>query len=558
MEERTRGGSLSFFRALLPERVREASFRLSSLRRLLRTWPLLLPALLVVGGVLVPLVYLFLRAFAADWSELQRLVLRERTLRLFLNTVLLTAGVLVTSTLLAFPLAWLTTRTDLKGRRFFTLLGVMPLAVPAYVMAYVLLATTGSYGTLARLAGLDVPRLSGYWGALLALSFYTFPYLFLNLRAALLGLDPALEESARALGYGPRQTFLKVVLPQLRPAFLAGGLLIGLHVLGDFGVVSLMRFETFSYALYLQYAASYDRIYAAWLALMLLVLTAGILLLEARLLRGLLFHRAGSGTSRQATLKRLGPWRWVGYLFGGGLGALTVGLPLLTIGYWMLRGWTNLPAVWESLAPALWASVSASVPAALLAAVLALPLAYLSVRYPSSASRALERVAYFGYATPPLAFALALIFFTLQTAPPLYQTLALLVLAYALHFLAEAIGPVRSALYQAPPRLEEAARALGRSPLRAFFEATFPLLRRGLLVSVAFVFLSAMKELPLTFLLSPLGFKTLALGVWGYAGEALFGAAAPYALLLMIFSAGFVGLLLLQERRGGVPAPLDR
>ena len=127
------------------------------------------------------------------------------------------------------------------------------------------------------------------------------------------------------------------------------------------------------------------------------------------------------------------------------------------------------------------------------------------------------------------------------------QTLLLLVSAYALHFLAEAIGPLRSALYQAPPRLEEAARSLGRSPVRAFFEATFPLLRRGLLVSVAFVFLSAMKELPLTFLLSPIGFETLALNVWGFTNEALFGAAAPYALTIMAFSALFVGLLLMQE-----------
>jgi iron(III) transport system permease protein len=147
-----------------------------------------------------------------------------------------------------------------------------------------------------------------------------------------------------------------------------------------------------------------------------------------------------------------------------------------------------------------------------------------------------------------LAFALAIIFFALRAAPWLYQTLALLVGAYALHFLAEAVGPVRTALYQAPRRLEEAARVLGRTPAQAFFGVTFPLLRRGLAVSVAFVFLSALKELPIAFLLSPLGFRTLAMGVWSASTEALYSVAAPYALMLIASSSLLVGLLLVERQ----------
>jgi iron(III) transport system permease protein len=224
-----------------------------------------------------------------------------------------------------------------------------------------------------------------------------------------------------------------------------------------------------------------------------------------------------------------------------------VGLPVVTVGYWM-ADLTVAGLPWASLASSLWASVSASVPAALLAALLATPVAYLGVRHHSGWTQGIERIAYLGYATPPLAFALALIVFTLGAVPVAYQTLGLLVTAYALHFMAEAIGPIRSALYQAPPNLEEAARSLGRSPVGAFASVTFPLMRRGLLVSVAFVFLSAMKELPLTFLLAPVGFETLALNVWSYAEEAMFGPAAPYALTIMFFSACFVGLLLTRER----------
>lgn len=516
-----------------------------SLGTSVREWYLWAPALFVAVGVLIPVVYLVLRALQAEPAQLADLVLRTRTLRLLWNTVTLTAGVLACTSVIAFPMAWLTARTNLPGRGVVTLCGVLPLAVPGYVMAYVLLATTGAYGTLAQGIGVTIPRLSGYTGALLALSLYLFPYLFLNLRTALLDLDPALEESARALGYSRWEVLWNVVLPQLRPGFLAGGLLVGLHVLGDFGVVSLMRFETFSYALYLQYTAAYDRIYAACLALMLLVLTVAVLFLEARLLKGLLLHRTGSGTSRQPSRLRLGPWKWPAYLFVGAVAIASVGVPVGTVGYWM----GDLAIPWSAMGEALWGSVSASVPAALLAAGLALPVAYLGVRRPSRSTRALERLAYFGYATPPLAFALAFIFFTLGVAAPLYQTLALLIVAYALHFLAEAVGPIRTALYQAPPQMEEAARSLGRSPLQAFVETTLPQLRTGILVSMALVFLSAMKELPITFLLSPVGFRTLALKVWSHAEAAMFAEAAPYALAIMAVSGAFVWLLLVREQR---------
>ncbi len=511
---------------------------------------LLIPAVVVGAGGLIPLVYLLVKAFSAEGTSLVQIVFRWRNARLFFNTLLLTAGVLALDLLLATPAAWLTTRANLKGRRFFTLLCTLPLAIPGYVMAYALLALGGNTGIVAQFFGKSIPRLSGYWGALLALSAYTSPYLFLNLRTALLGLDPSLEESAQGLGYRYREAFFHIILPQLRPAFYASGLLISLHVLGDFGVVSLMRYETFSYALYTEYTLSFEHIYAAWLALMLLVFTGCLLYLEAKLLNRVVLHRAGSGVSRQPSQIPLGPWQIPAYLYLSVLSFTTVVVPAGAVLLWMFRGFDA--AVLGGLMDALIGSLSIAIPAGVLCAFLAVPFAYVGVRHPSRLSNMLGRVAYIVYAIPPLAFALSLIFFVLNTVSFIYKTLPVLIYACTLHFLAEAIGPVRSSLYQASPNLEEAAQSLGYSRIQAFFRALLPILTRGMLTATALVFLATMKELPLTFLLSPAGYETLALNVWSYTSEAMFAEAAPYALAILVFSGIFVGALIRHEEHAQV------
>ncbi|TBH21151.1 ABC transporter permease [Thermus thermamylovorans] len=514
--------------------------RVQRLHQLPGLLPFLVPALLTGGGVALPVLYLVLRALEADLEVLREILLRPKNLELLLNTLALLLGVLLLTTLLALPLAFLTTRTDLKGKRPFTVLLTLPLAIPGYVGAYVLLAATGAGGLL------PLPRPEGYWGALLVLSLITYPYLFLGLRAAFLGLDPSQEEAARTLGMGPWRAFFRVTLPQLLPALLSGYLIVGLHVLGDFGTVSLLRYETFSYAIYLQYYAAFDRVYAAWLALFLLLLTGGLLLLEGLLLRRLSLARAGKGSPRPARPLALGPLAPLAY-------ALVL-LPVLAALVFPLYALFHLASRFPlerlfGVYEALLHSALAAAPAAFLAVGMALPIAYLVVRHPSPGSRALERLAYLGYAIPPLAFALAWIFFSLRSLPFLYGTLPLLVLVLALHFLAETLGPVRGALYQVPRRLEEAARTLGETPTRAFFRVTFPLLWRGAVAGGALAFIGAAKELPLTLLLAPLGYPTLATRVFGYTQEAMFAEAAPFALLITLLSAAFVGVLLWSERR---------
>jgi iron(III) transport system permease protein len=509
--------------------------------RSLYRWYFALPIAIVAIGLAIPLLYLCIRALGADPGRTADLVFNRRNLELLWNTLRLAVGVLAGSSLLAFPLAWLTSRTDLPWRSAFSVVGVIPLAVPGYVLAYVLLGLTGDYGALAKALHTRLPTAGGFWGAAAVLSVYLSPYLFLSLRAALLRMDESLEEAGRSLGLSNREVFARVTLPQLRPAYLSGAILIVLHVAGDFGVVSLMRFETFSLAIYLQFAAAFDRTYAAILALILLVLTSLFLWLESRLVRNAVLYRSGAGRPRASRIVPLGAWRPAVAAYCTLFALVATVLPIGA-----LVGWTANAAP-AGIGSALFNAFRASGAAALAATLLALPIAYIRVRRPSPLTRTVERIAYLGYAMPPLALALAYIFFALGAFPAVYQTMTLLVFAYTLHFLAEAIGPVRTALYQISPNVEEAARSLGRSPLRAFGTTTLPLLRTGLVVSVAFVFLSALKELPLTVLLSPPGFETLSTNVWGYASEALFGRAAPYALAIVVLSTVFVGVLLRYE-----------
>lgn len=501
--------------------------------------PLILPIALAGGGLLVPLAYLAMRAFEADLATVGELVLRQRNAELLRNTLLLAGGLVATTTAIALPLALLTVRTDLPARRVFEVLLTLPMAIPGYVGAFVLLAATGPGGLY------PLPRPSGFWGALIVLTLITYPYQYLTLRAALLGIDPALEESARSLGRGRMATFLRVTLPQLRPALLSGSLLVALHALADFGTVSLVRYETYSFAIYLQYNAAFDRTYAAWLALLLIALTVVLVAADWLLLRRLRLARTGTGAPRRQRPAHLGRFKPAAVAFAALPPLAAVLLPLIALLDLASRFPSGSAAGFRE---AFGNSITAAGAAAGLSVALAVPLAFAGARARLPAVQAVERLAYLGYAVPPLAFALAWVFFALRAVPALYGTLPLLVFALSLHVLSEAIGPIRAAVRQASPRLEESARTLGAGPLQTFVRVTLPIVWRGAAAGGALAFIGAVKELPITLILAPLGYSTLATRMFSYTQDAMFAEAAPFALAIVGLSACFVGVLLWTER----------
>jgi iron(III) transport system permease protein len=510
------------------------------------------PAWLLLGGVLVaaaavlPAAYLFV-VVAGDLGDALADLADADTTAILVRTLGLAAAVTATAVAIALPVAWLTVRTDLPGRRVWAVLCTLPLVIPSYVGAYLLVAALGPNGMLQDALGVEqLPSIYGFGGAWFVLSLFTYPLVLLPLRGALRRVDPQLEDAARAMGRGPLATFRTVVMPQLWPAIAAGGLLVALYVVSDFGAVSLLRFDSFTSEIYIAYRSSFDRTAAAALGAVLVVVMLGLLFLSSRLRSARVVHRLGPGTLRPAAPYRLGRWRWPALAFCAAVAALAFLLPVTVLLYWASEG-ISTGATPLSRAAALGGnSLIVSAGAAALGAVAALAIAALSVRHPGRVSGLVERASHAGYALPGILVALALVFFATRFVSPLYQTTALLVFGITIHYLPLGIGPIAASLTQVSPRVEEAARGLGRSRAEVFRTVTVPLARSGVLAGAALIFLHAMKELPATLILAPLGFETLATDIWTQTSFGFYEASAIPALLLLAVAA--VPVYLLSER----------
>jgi iron(III) transport system permease protein len=507
------------------------------------------PAWLVLSGLLVgaaavlPAAYLFV-VVAGDLGDALNDALTSDTAAIMARTLALAAAVTTTAVAISLPIGWLTVRTDLPGRRLWAVLCTLPLVIPSYVGAYLFVAALGPNGMLQDALGVDqLPSIYGFRGAWLVLSLFTYPLVLLPLRGALRRIDPQLEDAARAMGRGPLAVFRTIVLPQLWPVLAAGGLLVALYVVSDFGAVSLLRFDSFTREIYVAYRSSFDRTAAASLGAVLVVVMLGLLFLSSRLRSAKVVHRLGPGTLRPAAPYRLGRWRWPALGFCAAIATVAFLLPVGVLLYWASAGISSGATPLSRAAALGGNSLIVSAGAAALGAVSALAVAVLSVRHSGRLSRLVERASHAGYALPGILVALALVFFATRLVPPLYQTTALLIFGLTIHYLPLGIGPIAASLLQVSPRVEEAARGLGRSRAEVFRTVTVPLARGGVLAGAALIFLHAMKELPATLILAPLGFETLATDIWTQTSFGFYEASAIPALLLLLVAAAPVYLL---------------
>ncbi|WP_462379050.1 ABC transporter permease [Pseudomonas sp. Marseille-QA0892] len=501
-------------------------------RRAAPFW-LQLPVALVALVAALPLVFIAARTWESGWAYAWHLLWRPFVGQLLLNTLALMVLVTFFCAAIGLLLAWCMTRSDIKGRRQWNVLLCLPFAIPAFVSSFTWVSIS--------------PAFEGLWGAVLVMTLAKYPVVYLPVAAALRSIDASLEESARMLGYRRAEAFWKVTFPLLRPTLLATSLLVALHMLIEFAALSILRFQTFTTAIYQQFELEFSNTHAAMLSAVLLALCLVLLWLELRL-RGRGFTRTGQGVARQSAPIDLGAWQWPLQAVLGLLVTLGCLIPLVMLGYWIEEGASSrlqLERVGETLSASLYLAFGG----ALLSCVLALPVGLVVVRYRGRIAKVADRLPYLLQAVPGLVIALSLVFIALAYVPSLYQTTVLLLVAYALLFLPMAQAPIRTALEKAAPQLEEAAQTLGCRPFMAFLKVTLPIIFPAVAAGFVLVFLDTLKELTATLVLGPTGLDTLATAFWSHTAVLEYGAAAPYAALIVLVSGVPVYLMTARQMR---------
>jgi len=483
-----------------------------------RLW-LVISATVSIAVVSIPLVYLVVRGSELSFGQILQVLSRPRVGELALNTVGLSLAVSVTAVILGTAIAGILTRVRLRFGKTLLLVSALPLAVPSYL---------ASYGWLVA-----VPGLQGFVPSYVLLTAVTVPYVTLPVAAALRGTSAEGESVARTLGLGPIRAFASVTWPQVRPAAIAGGLLVFLYTVSDFGLVAMLRYETLTWGIQQAYAASFDRSQAAILALLLVVIALVVVTAE----RGARRQVRRTAATHISTYMISAPWRTVALALVALPPVVGVLIPLGGLGVRLVGAETIREVDLSRLALATGVTVGASALAAIVALIIALPLAALAARHSSRWVGGLETLGYLPHAVPGIVVGLSLVFFSLSVVPALYQSMVVLVFAYAVLFMPKALGTARSSIESVSLDLISVARTLGASPLRAWARVTLPLALPGFGIGALLVAITTMKELPATLLLRPTGLNTLATELWSRTSAAEFGAAAPYAAVLVLVAA---------------------
>lgn len=505
---------------------------------------------LVVLCAVVPLAFVL-------WNSVQltpgqwRGLWSTRLPGLLWNTLLLAVLVAAGCFALGVSSAWLVARREFVGRRLADWLMVLPLAVPSYVLAHIYTVMLEEGGWLARLwhgvfgEAAAPPGPYNAAGAAVVLSLGGFSYVFLMVRAALMRSNRSLEEAARIQGATPLQVFRRVTLPLLRPAIAAGLAVVVLHVLSDFGAVSMLRYQTFTLAIYLQMSGRFDYQAAAGLSLMLILLSFTFLAME-RVFRSRQRYYSGSqdrlvARRRAAPWEQLLIWSWLGVIV-----LFSFALPLA----WMVQ-WTWHAYGQQAIGARFWEyagnSIMVAAAAASIALVVALPVALYHARERTPLSHVFLQLSSVGFVLPGPVIALGVLAFILSQLPFLYGGLAALVMALVIRFLPLSVQSQEAALQQLTPTIEQAGRILGAGPLENLWRVVLPVVRGGLVSAWVLVFIDALKELPATLLLRPTGFDTLPVRIWIEASEEMLELAAPAALMLVVGSLPALWFLMRNE-----------
>jgi iron(III) transport system permease protein len=488
-------------------------------------------------------------------------------LELVWNTLVLIAGVGLGVLLLGTGLAWLVTMYRFPGRRLFEWLLILPMAMPAYVMGFVFLAIFDYTGPVQHTwrwmfgAKTWFPDIASPGGVVLVMTLVLYPYVYLLTRTAFGEQSASTVEVARALGLGELGVFWKVLLPLARPSIAAGLGLALMEALADFGTVGIYGYSTFTVAIYRVWFGLFNREAATELAGMLLCFTFGLLLLE-RLMRGQARFSQTGGSVCPVSPRLLIGWRaWAVTAICGGVVTAAFLLPVAQLLYWVLSTLGG-PASDSRYPIFLLNTLILAAATAFLAVIAAVVLAYGLRLSRSPILPSMARFAAMGYALPGSVIAVGVLIplafidhtlddfvrgtFGISSGLLLTGSMAGLVFAYLVRFLAISSQTLEAGLVKITPSMDMAARSLGTSPSGVLRRIHLPLLRGSLGCAAILVFVDVMKEMPATLLLRPFGYDTLAVRIWQLTSESFWEAAALPALTIV--AGGILPVLLLIRR----------
>ncbi len=528
-------------------------------RRFFTGWRL--AALLVSLITLVPLLVVLLSLFSPQpeiWDHLRDYVLPD----LLVNTFWLAFGVACATGFLGVSLAWLTAVCEFPGRRFFSWALMLPLAIPAYVAAFVnigLFDFTGPLQTALRVwfgSSGWFPPIRSRGGVILVMTLALYPYVYLLARNAFLTQGKRSLEVAQSLGLSRGAGFFKVALPMARPWIAAGIMLALMETLADFGTVAVFNYDTFTTAIYKAWFGLFSLPAASQLASILVLMVLLLALAEQAWRGDRRYHATGKSNQSRYTLKPA--LAWAGSVYAGLILILAFALPLGQLLVWCVEVFAE---DFDSRYPLfVLHSVLLSGMAALLVVCAALLLAYCLRLYQDWPTRFFVRLSTLGYAIPgtvlaigvfiPIAWLdnelIALLQPWFNGGAILRGTLTVMLLAYMARFLAPGFNAIDSAMQRITRSQEEAARGMGLSGWRLFVRVHLPLLRGGIFSAAMLVFVDVMKEMPITLMTRPFGWDTLSVRIFEMTSEGQWERAALPAVALVIV--GLIPVILLTRQ----------
>jgi iron(III) transport system permease protein len=500
----------------------------------------------------VPVVFTLYSAVTVE-PELWKRLYDTRLKVILPNTIKLLISVGILTLVIGVTTAWIVTKYDFRGKRIWEWVLILPLAIPGYVLAYAY-ASIMAPGGLAQNIWSSVfgdiskmPSLYSFWGVSFILSLVNYPYVYLLTRAGFLNQNVKYHEAARMLGASKIKRLWSINIRMAYPAIIAGVALALMEVMADFGTVALLRYPTFTEAIYRQMTARFDPSGAAALAFVLVAITFLLLNLE-RYFRGRRSFEQTKGAFKSQLPKKLN--------FQGTIVVTVMIILIISFAFFIptlmlidmaydaiTKGGIDSKFIEFTLNTIFVSAVGATA-----ASILAIPAAYLHARSPNALSKAVYYVSSLGYSLPGPVIAVGVLLTVAMLFNWLYGSILLLFMAYVVRFMPISLQSQESSISMVSKSMEDAARTLGSGTWRTFKDILLPLIKRGVLAGWVVVFVDCMKELPATMMLRPLAFDTLAVRVWVEASESLWEMAALPALLIVL--AGLIPLIIIIKKMG--------